>query len=42
MTVATGKKILLGPYASKIHKEELIELLDLWEFAPGIKEKIGT
>ena len=30
----------LGPYTSKIHKEELIELLDLWEFAPGVKRKI--
>ena len=31
----------LGPYPSKIHKEELLELLDLWEFAPGVKEKIA-
>jgi len=30
----------LGPYTSKIHKEELIELLDLWEFAPGVKERM--
>ena len=30
----------LGPYTSKIHKEELEELLDLWEFAPGVKEKM--
>jgi dTDP-4-amino-4,6-dideoxygalactose transaminase len=34
-------KITLGPYATKIHQEELIELLDLWEFAPGLKEKIA-
>ena len=30
----------LGPYTTKIHKEELIELLDLWEYGPGIKEKL--
>ncbi|MDD5707375.1 MAG: DegT/DnrJ/EryC1/StrS family aminotransferase [Kiritimatiellae bacterium] len=30
----------LGPYTSKIHKEELEELLDLWEYAPGIKDKL--
>lgn len=30
----------LGPYKTKIHKEELIELLDLWEYGPGIKEKL--
>ena len=40
MTVATDKKISLGPYTSKIHKEELLELLDLWEFEPGVKEQI--
>ncbi len=40
MTVATDKKISLGPYTSKIHKEELLELLDLWEFGPDVKEKI--
>ena len=40
MTAETGAKITLGPYATKIHQEELIELLDLWEFAPGIKDKI--
>ena len=34
-------KIILGPYATKIHQEELIELLDLWQFAPGIREKIN-
>ena len=42
MTVASDKKISLGPYTSKIHKEELLELLDLWEFGPGVKEKIGA
>jgi len=41
MTAETNTKITLGPYATKIHEEELIELLDLWEFAPGIKEKIA-
>lgn len=40
MTTKTDTKITLGPYATKIHEEELIELLDLWEFAPGLKEKI--
>ncbi|GAI93113.1 unnamed protein product, partial [marine sediment metagenome] len=30
----------LGPYKTKIHKEELIELLDLWKFGPGIKEQL--
>jgi hypothetical protein len=40
MTAETDTKIMLGPYATKIHQEELIELLDLWEFAPGIKEQI--
>lgn len=40
LTADTETKITLGPYATKIHQEELIELLDLWEFAPGIKEKI--
>lgn len=30
----------LGPYKTKIHKEELIELLDLWEYGPGIKEQL--
>ncbi len=36
----TEARITLGPYQTKIHQEELIELLDLWEFAPGIKEEI--
>jgi 8-amino-3,8-dideoxy-alpha-D-manno-octulosonate transaminase len=40
MTAESMPKIKLGPYRTKIHQEELIELLDLWEFAPGIKEKI--
>jgi len=40
MTTETDTKIMLGPYATKIHQEELIELLDLWEFAPGLKEQI--
>ena len=30
----------LGPYTSKIHTEELIELLDLWQYPPGVKDKI--
>ena len=42
MTIASDKKISLGPYTSKIHKEELLELLDLWELGPGVKEKIGA
>ena len=40
MTTEADTRITLGPYRTKIHQEELIELLDLWEFAPGIKEKI--
>ncbi len=42
MTIATDRRISLGPYTTKIHKEELLELLDLWEFGPGAKEKIGA
>jgi len=30
----------LGPYTSKIHKEELLEVLDLWKFPPGVKKKM--
>ncbi len=41
MTEASNK-IKLGPYPSKIHKEELLEVLDLWEYAPGVKEHIGA
>jgi dTDP-4-amino-4,6-dideoxygalactose transaminase len=41
MTTETETKITLGPYATKIHEEELLELLDLWEFAPGLKKKIA-
>jgi 8-amino-3,8-dideoxy-alpha-D-manno-octulosonate transaminase len=40
MTTEADTKITLGPYRTKIHQEELIELLDLWEFAPGIKEQL--
>jgi len=40
MAMKTKTKITLGPYTTKIHQEELIELLDLWEFAPGIKQRI--
>jgi hypothetical protein len=40
MTTKTDAKIEPGPYATKIHQDELIELLDLWEFGPGIKEQI--
>jgi 8-amino-3,8-dideoxy-alpha-D-manno-octulosonate transaminase len=32
----------LGPYTSKIHKEELMEVLDLWTFAPGVKKKVSA
>jgi len=42
MTSEASKKIKLGPYTSKIHKGELLEVLDLWEYAPGVKEKIGA
>ena len=30
----------MGPFTSKIHKEELLEVLDLWEYAPGVKEEM--
>jgi len=30
----------LGPFPSKLGKEELWELIDLWELSPGNKEKI--
>ncbi len=31
----------LGPYTSKIHTEELIELLDLWQYPPGLQDKLA-
>ncbi|MCG3147438.1 MAG: 8-amino-3,8-dideoxy-alpha-D-manno-octulosonate transaminase [Verrucomicrobiae bacterium] len=30
----------LGPYTSKIHTDELIELLDLWQYPKGVKEQL--
>ena len=30
----------LGPYPSKIHTEELIELLDLWQYPVGVQAKL--
>ena len=30
----------LGPYPTKLGAEELWGLIDLWDFAPGVKEKI--
>lgn len=30
----------LGPYPTKIGKEELWELVDMWDFSPGIKERL--
>ena len=30
----------LGPFTSTIHTEEIIELLDLWQYPPGVKEKL--
>ena len=30
----------LGPYTSKIHTEELIELLDLWQYPVGVQAKL--
>ena len=42
MTDSKQPPITLGPYQTKIHQEELLELIDLWEFAPGTKEKITT
>ncbi len=30
----------LGPYPTKLGREELWELIDLWEFSPGNKERI--
>lgn len=40
MPAKNNTPLTLGPYTTKIHQEELRELLDLWEFAPGVKEKI--
>jgi 8-amino-3,8-dideoxy-alpha-D-manno-octulosonate transaminase len=31
----------LGPYPSKIGAEELLEVLDLWEFSPEVKRQIA-
>jgi len=31
----------LGPYTSKIHTEELLEVLDLWEYPKSVKEQIA-
>ena len=31
----------LGPYPTKIGAEELLEVLDLWEFTPEIKRQIA-
>ena len=31
----------LGPYPTKIGAEELLEVLDLWEFTPDIKRQIA-
>lgn len=30
----------LGPFTSKIHTEELIEVLDLWQYPPGVQAKL--
>jgi len=30
----------LGPYPTKIGREELWEIIDMWDFSPGNKEKI--
>ena len=30
----------LGPFPSKLGREELWELIDLWEFSPGNKQRI--
>lgn len=40
MSNTNNTQIKLGPFRTKIHQEELIELIDLWEFAPGIREKL--
>ncbi len=31
----------LGPFTSKIHAEELLELLDLWQYPPGLREQLA-
>ena len=41
MTTEAERRIKLGPYTTKIHQEELIELLDLWEYPPGVKEMLA-
>lgn len=42
LAVAGGPKAVrvLGPYTSKIHTEELMELLDLWEYPAGVKREL--
>lgn len=31
----------LGPYPTKLGAEELLELINLWEFEPGVKQKLA-
>ena len=41
-TVSPAKAVpCLGPYPSKIGKEELLEVLDLWEFTPETRRQIA-
>ncbi|MDI6774608.1 MAG: DegT/DnrJ/EryC1/StrS family aminotransferase [Verrucomicrobiota bacterium] len=42
LAIEGGEKAVrkLGPYTSKIHKEELEEVLDLWEYPAGVKNKL--
>jgi len=37
---ATKSVTKLGPYPTKIGREELWEIIDMWDFSPGNKEKI--
>jgi hypothetical protein len=42
LAIAGGGKAVdaLGPLPTKIGREELWELIDMWELSPGNKEKI--
>lgn len=43
LAINGGEKAVkdLGPYPSKIGVDELLEVLDLWEFEPGNKERLS-
>lgn len=43
LAIENGPKSVksLGPFTSKIHTEELIELLDLWQYPAGLQQKLA-